>query len=141
MTTTLPSPLVEGPYASCALPTFIDLMGGSNGELRDLTDRLTHRATAYGVEVSTEKIKIMTNSTNSISADMRTNSQNLEEVTSFKYPGAPLCTCSAEVRLRIASATAAMARLNRIWRCNTISFASRFKLYKSLVTPILHYDC
>ena len=27
-----------------------------------------------------------------------------------------------------------MARLNRIWRCNTISFASKFKLYKSLVT-------
>ena len=26
---------------------------------------------------------------------------------------------------------------NRIWRCNTISFASKFKLYKSLVTPIL----
>ena len=35
---------------------------------------------------------------------------------------------------------AAIARLNRIWRCNTISFASRFKLYKSLVTSIL-YGC
>ena len=34
-----------------------------------------------------------------------------------------------------------LARLNRIWRCNTISFASKFKLYKSLVTPILLYDC
>ena len=27
---------------------------------------------------------------------------------------------------------AAMARLNRIWRCNTFSFASKFKLYQSL---------
>ena len=33
----------------------------------------------------------------------------------------------------------ALARLNRIWRCNTISFASNFKLYKSLVTSILLY--
>ena len=41
----------------------------------------------------------------------------------------------------IASAMAAMARLNRIWRCNTISFASKFKLYKSLVTSILLYGC
>ena len=34
---------------------------------------------------------------------------------------------------------AAMVRLNTIWRCNTISFASEFKLYKSLVTSILLY--
>ena len=44
----------------------------------------------------------------------------------------------AEVRIRIASA---MAGLNRIWRCNTISFASNFKLYKSLVTCILLNGC
>ena len=36
---------------------------------------------------------------------------------------------------------AAMARLNRIWRCNTISFARYFKLYKSLVISILLYAC
>ena len=57
-------------------------------------------------------------------------------MANFKYLGVTLCkdgTYSAEVRIRIASAMAAMARLNRIWRCNTISFASKFKLYKSLV--------
>ena len=32
---------------------------------------------------------------------------------------------------------AAMARLNRIWQCNTKSFASKFKLYKSVLTSIL----
>ena len=36
---------------------------------------------------------------------------------------------------------AAMARLNMIWRCNTISFASKHKVYKSLVTSILLYGC
>ena len=42
------------------------------------------------------------------------NSQKLAEVylgTTLRKDG----TCSAEVRLRIASAMAAMARLNRIW--------------------------
>ena len=34
-----------------------------------------------------------------------------------------------------------MARLNRIWQCNTISFTSKFKLHKSLVTSILLYGC
>ena len=83
----------------------IDLMGGSNAKFQDLTNRLVDRATAYGMEVSTQKSKIMTNSTNNISVDIRMNSQKLEEMTSFKYFGATLCkdvTCSADVRIRIA---------------------------------------
>ena len=36
---------------------------------------------------------------------------------------------------------AAMARLRGIRRWNTISFASKFKLHKSLVTSILVYGC
>ena len=34
------------------------------------TNRLIDRATAYGMEVSTEKSKIITNSMNNISADL-----------------------------------------------------------------------
>ena len=34
-----------------------------------------------------------------------------------------------------------MSRLNRIWQCNTISFTSKFKLYKSRVTSFLLYGC
>ena len=96
------------------------------------------------MEVSTEKRKIMTNSMNNISADNSMNGQQLEEVPSFMYLRAALCkvgTCSSEVRIGIASAMAAMARLNGIGWCNTISFASKFKLYKSLVTSINLYGC
>ena len=55
-------------------------MTGSNGELQDLTNRLVDRATAYGLEVITEKSEIMNNSTNNISADINMNGQKLEEV-------------------------------------------------------------
>ena len=99
-------------------------MGDSNGELQDLTSRFVDRATAYGMEVTTEKRKIMTNSTNNISADISMNGQKLEEVTSFKYLEATRCkdgTYSAEVRIRIASAMAVMARQNRTWRCTATS--------------------
>ena len=97
MTTTHPSPLVEG---SCNLrfADDINLMGGSNGELQDITNRLVDRTTAHGVEVSKEKSKIKINSTNNISADIGVNGQKLEGVTNFKYLGATLCkdgTCSA----------------------------------------------
>ena len=85
----------------------INLMGGSHGELQDLTNRLVDRATAYGMEVSIEKSKIMTNSTKNIIADVTTTGLKLKKVTTFRYLGANLCkdgTCSAEVRIRIASA-------------------------------------
>ena len=52
-------------------------MGGSNDELQDLTNKLVDRATAYEMEVSIEKSKIM----NNINADISMNSQRLEEVT------------------------------------------------------------
>ena len=35
------------------------------------------------------------------------------------------------------STLAAVARLYRIWQCNTISFANEFKLYKAFITFIL----
>ena len=118
---------------------------GSNGELQELTSRLVDRATAYGMEVRTGENKtIMSNSTNNTTADISMSGQKLEEVTSFKYLEATMYKdgiCSAEVRMRVASAMATMARLKRIWRCNTISFASKFKLYKSFVTSVLVYGC
>ena len=66
--------------------------------------RIVDRASAYGMEVSTEKGKTRTYSTNTIGADISTNRRKLE-VTSFENLGATLCkdgTCSAEIRNRTA---------------------------------------
>ena len=136
MTTTHPSPSVKGPYATYDLPTTSVLWATA---MVNFKTSPTDRATAYGMEVATEKSKIKTNSTN-ISVNISMNGQTLE-MTSFKYLGATLYkygTCSAEVRIRIASE---MARLNGVRRCNTISLASKFKFYKSFVTSICLYGC
>ena len=68
MTNTHPSPLVEDPYATYDLPT---------------TWILWVAAMVHGMEVSTDKSKIMTNSTKNISADISMNGKKLEEVTSL----------------------------------------------------------
>ena len=47
------------PVCSILFADDIDLMGGSSGKLQDLTNRLVDRVTAYGMEVSTEKSKIV----------------------------------------------------------------------------------
>ena len=58
----------------------------------------------------------------------------------FEVPGSSLVHgwhVLSRICVRIASVLAAMAGLNGFWRCNTISFASTLKPYKSLVTAIL----
>ena len=49
-------------------------------------------------------------------------------------------TCAAEVQIRIASATAALTKLNKVWKSN-ISFPTRYRVYRSLVISILLYGC
>ena len=58
------------PAGNLRFTSDINLMGSSNVELQDLTNRLVDRAMAYGMEVITEKNKIITNSMNNISADI-----------------------------------------------------------------------
>ena len=122
----------------------IDLMGGSNQELQDLTDRLTARSGAYGMEVSSEKSKVMVNSANNTPAQIHMNGQQLEEVDAFKYLGSTLTKdgrSSTEIKTRIGVATSAMAKLSKIWRSKDISFPTKLKLYKALVVSILLYGC
>ena len=48
-------------------------MGGSSNELQDLTNGLVARANAYGMEVSTEKSKVLVNSTKEVSVNITMN--------------------------------------------------------------------
>ena len=65
----------------------IDGLGGEEEELANLVERLDKASTAYGMEISTEKTKLMTNNTNGINTEIKVNGQKLETVTSFKYLG------------------------------------------------------
>ena len=113
-------------------------------ELQNLTDSLSGRACAYGMEISTEKSKIMVNSINCDSADIHMNGEMLEEVNQFKYLGSILTKDGAsktEVKARITSATSALTRLERVFKSRNISFCTKYHLYKSLVLSILLYGC
>ena len=86
----------------------------------------------------------MVNSANNAPAQIYKNGQQLEEVDAFKYLGATLTKdgrSSTEIKIRIATATSAMAKLSKIWRSKDISFSTKFKLYKALVVSILLYGC
>jgi len=65
----------------------IDGLAG-NEELAQLVEKLDRTATAFGMEISAEKTKLMTNNTSGISTDIMTSGQKLETVNRFKYLGA-----------------------------------------------------
>ena len=62
----------------------IDWLAGEE-ELANLVERLDKASTAWGVEISAEKTKLMTNNTSDINAEIKVNGQKLEPVTGFKY--------------------------------------------------------
>ena len=53
-------------------------------ELISLVDRLDKTSAAFGMEISAEKTKLMTNNGNGISIDIKINGGKLDEVDSFK---------------------------------------------------------
>ena len=65
----------------------IDGVAGEEEELANLVERLDKVSTAYGMEISAEKTKLMTNNTSGINTEIKMNGQQLETVTSFKYLG------------------------------------------------------
>ena len=71
---------------------------------------------AYGMEISAEKTKLMTNNTSGISADIKVSGEKLETVNSFKYLGSIVSDEGSrpDILSRIAQTTAALSKLKPI---------------------------
>ena len=61
----------------------IDGPAGKQEELASPVDRLDKTSATFGMEISAEKTKLMTNNPNGISIDIRINGEKLDEVDSF----------------------------------------------------------
>ena len=78
-----------------------------------LAESLDKTCTRYKMDISAEKTKLMTNSTNGIQKVIKVKGQKLGTVTSFKYLGAVVSDDGSkpEFLSRIAQATAALTKL------------------------------
>ena len=82
----------------------IEGLAGKEAELANLVERLDKTSSAYGMEISAEKTKLMTNNTNGINTDIRVSGEKLETTQSFKYLGAIITDKGSlpEIRSRTA---------------------------------------
>ena len=105
----------------------IDGLAGEEEELANLVERLDKACTAYGMEISAQKTKLMTNNTSGINTEIKANGQKLETVTSFKYWGSVITDegSKPEILSRIAQATTALTRLKPVWIDKSISLSSK----------------
>ena len=65
----------------------IEGLAGEEDELAKLAERLDKASTSYGMEISADETKLMTNKTSGINPEIKVNGQKLETVTSFKFLG------------------------------------------------------
>ena len=89
----------------------IDGLAGKEEELENLVKMVETASTAYGMEISPEKTKIMSNKANGLTKTIKVKGYNLETVTKFKYLGAIVTDegTKREVLTRIAQATSALS--------------------------------
>ena len=120
----------------------IDALAGKE-ELFKLVNHLDTASTTYGMEISTEKTKLMTNNIKGISLDIRIGDQKLETVQSFKYLGSVVTDegSKQEILSRIAQAIGALTKLKTIWKDKNIALSSKTRLMRSLVISIFLYAC
>ena len=112
----------------------IDGLAGGEQELTNLVNLLDKTFYRYGMEISAEKTKLMTNCIKPI-GKISLSGQVLETVNQFKYLGAILSEegSKTEVLARAAQTAAALAKLKSMWRDRNISLSSKLKLPHALV--------
>ena len=92
-----------------------------------LVECLDKTSTTYGMEISAEKTKLMTNNSSGINTEIKANGRMLETATSFAYLGSFVFQERSrhEILSRIAQTTAALTRLKPVWNDRSISLSSK----------------
>ena len=121
----------------------IDGLAGKEEELENLVKTVETASTAYDMEISQEKTKIMSNKANGLAKTIKVEGYNLETVTNFKYLGAIVTGVGTkrEVLTRIAQATSALTKLKTVWKDRKITPKHSIQILRSIVTSTFLDAC
>ena len=112
-----------------AIRRFADDIDGLAGEEEPpkLVERLDKASTAYGLDISAEESKLMTNGSSGINKEIKVNEEKLETVTSFKYLRSVVSDegSKPEILSRIAQTAAALTKFKPVWNDRSVSLSSK----------------
>ena len=117
-------------------------LAGEEEELAKLVERLDKASTAYVMEISAEKTKLMTNNISSVNTEIKVNGLKVEMVTTFKCLSSVMSDEGSKLEIvsRRAQTTAALTRLRPLWNDRSISLSPKIRLMCFLVT-YFRYVC
>lgn len=126
----------------------IDMLEEDEESLKEVTRRLEITSKRYGMEISTEKSKVMVTGKNEMTENQVVNvtvdGVQLGQVKSFTYLGARIDENGKSeivVRVRIGRATSALAKMDNIWRAREIKLKTKLVLMRAVVVATLLYAC
>uniref|UniRef100_A0A803TAN8 Reverse transcriptase domain-containing protein n=1 Tax=Anolis carolinensis TaxID=28377 RepID=A0A803TAN8_ANOCA len=117
------------------------LMAESEEELRSLITKVKEESAKARLQLNIKKTKIM--ATRPID-NWQTEGENVEAVTEFIFLGAKITAdadCSQEIRRRLLLGRRAMAKLDKILKSRDITLATKVRIVKAMVFPIVTYGC
>ena len=117
------------------------LVAGFSAGLKNMLDKVKKASEKAGLYLNTKKTKVMANK------DLETftlDNEQYEVVDSFVLLGSAINKegdCSSEIKRRIALGRVAMSGLDRTWKDNHLSTATKVRLVKAMVFPVTLYGC
>ena len=120
----------------------IDLIADSPEDLQNLTDYVDKTSTRFGLCINGPKTKTLTIGKQREELKIKLGNQELEQVPEFVYLGGTVTengSCSADIKRRIALASAAFGKLQKLWKSAAIKRVTKVHLYEALVKPVALY--
>jgi hypothetical protein len=121
------------------------ILGSNLTDLQLVLDRITQYGSQVGLEINAGKTKFFTTNSNASELSLSVNGEEIARVDSFKYLGSvilPTGQAKYEVVARIDSARRNYMQLNNtLWRRSEISLATKLRVYRAAIRPVLTYAC
>ena len=103
-------------------------------------DRTTECAKDIGLMVNVPKTEYMTRHCDA-SIPLKVYGEPIQHVTDFKYLGSMMDSSGADLKRRKALAWSAFWKLEKLWRNQTTSIATKVRLFNTTCLTVLLYGC
>ena len=121
----------------------IALITDESNELKLVTNRLNTESTRFRVENSAEKSKTLAVG-KTLRTPVKLSLKELEQVKQFKYWACSMPDSGRSTnkgKIRAVMAMSSLAKMDKSWKGQTISFRVKLRLLRSIVISVLLYGC